>query len=225
MIAFRLNGQATTYDGDPAVSLLSYLRNDRHLTAAKDGCSGQAACGACLVELNGKACLACSTPMSKVTDGDVVTLEGLPETLRRTLGMAFVNRGAVQCGFCTPGFLMRAKVLLQTNPNPTREEVVKAVRPHLCRCTGYVKLVDAILDAATLLPEGTFPNPTTTRASDRAGPSMAATNGLSEPAPSSTTLTRPAWRTEPSSSASIPAPACLPSIRMKRRTCPASSAS
>ena len=96
MIAFRLNGQATTYDGDPAVSLLSYLRNDRHLTAAKDGCSGQAACGACLVELNGKACLACSTPMSKVTDGDVVTLEGLPETLRRTLGMAFVNRGAVQ---------------------------------------------------------------------------------------------------------------------------------
>ena len=159
MIAFRLNGQATTYDGDPAVSLLSYLRNDRHLTAAKDGCSGQAACGACLVELNGKACLACSTPMSKVTDGDVVTLEGLPETLRRTLGMAFVNRGAVQCGFCTPGFLMRAKVLLQTNPNPTREEVVKAVRPHLCRCTGYVKLVDAILDAATLLPEGNIPEP------------------------------------------------------------------
>ena len=159
MIAFRLNGQATTYDGDPAVSLLSYLRNDRHLTAAKDGCSGQAACGACLVELDGKACLACSTPMSKVTDGDVVTLEGLPETLRRTLGMAFVNRGAVQCGFCTPGFLMRAKVLLQTNPNPTREEVVKAVRPHLCRCTGYVKLVDAILDAATLLPEGNIPEP------------------------------------------------------------------
>ena len=159
MIAFRLNGQATTYDGDPAASLLSYLRNDRRLTAAKDGCSGQAACGACLVELNGKACLACSTPMSRVTDGDIVTLEGLPETFRRTLGMAFVNRGAVQCGFCTPGFLMRAKVLLQTNPNPTREEVVKAVRPHLCRCTGYVKLVDAILDAARLLREGNMPEP------------------------------------------------------------------
>ena len=224
MIAFRLNGQATTYDGDPAVSLLSYLRNDRHLTAAKDGCSGQAACGACLVELNGKACLACSTPMSKVTDGDVVTLEGLPETLRRTLGMAFVNRGAVQCGFCTPGFLMRAKVLLQTNPNPTREEVVKAVRPHLCRCTGYVKLVDAILDAATLLPEGNIPEPDD---NPRLGSGWPKYGGYerSEPAPSSTTLTRPAWRTEPSSSASIPAPACLPSIRMKRRTCPASSAS
>ena len=223
MIAFRLNGQATTYDGDPAVSLLSYLRNDRHLTAAKDGCSGQAACGACLVELDGKACLACSTPMSKVTDGDVVTLEGLPETLRRTLGMAFVNRGAVQCGFCTPGFLMRAKVLLQTNPNPTREEVVKAVRPHLCRCTGYVKLVDAILDAATLLPEGNIPEPDD---NPRLGSGWPKYGGYErEPAPSSTTSTRPAWRTEPSSSASIPAPACLPSIRMKRRTCPASSAS
>ena len=66
MIAFRLNGQTTVYDGDPAVSLLSHLRNDRHLTEAKDGCSAQAACGACLVELNGKACLACSTPMNKV---------------------------------------------------------------------------------------------------------------------------------------------------------------
>ena len=65
--------------------------------------------------------------------------------------MAFVNRGAVQCGFCTPGFLMRAKVLLQTNPNPTREEVVKAVRPHLCRCTGYYKIEEAVREAARRL--------------------------------------------------------------------------
>lgn len=157
MIAFRLNGQTATYDGDPAASLLSFLRNERGLTAAKDGCSGQAACGACLVEVNGLARLACSTPLSKADGGEVVTLEGVPEPLRRTLGMAFVNRGAVQCGFCTPGFLMRAKVLLQNNPDPTREEVIKAVRPHLCRCTGYVKLVDAILDAARLLREGNMP--------------------------------------------------------------------
>ena len=157
MIAFRLNGQSVDYSGDPAASLLSFLRRERRLTAAKDGCSGQAACGACLVEVNGRACLACSTPMSKVNGGEVVTLEGLPEPLRRTLGMAFVNRGAVQCGFCTPSFLMRAKVLLQGNRNPSREEVVKAVRPHLCRCTGYVKIVDAILDAAALLREGKAP--------------------------------------------------------------------
>ena len=157
MIRFRLNGQTTDYTGDPSASLLSFLRGERNLTAAKDGCSGQAACGACLVELNGKACLACSTPMHKLENGDVITLEGLPAPLKQTLGMAFVNRGAVQCGFCTPGFLMRAKVLLQSNPNPTREDVVKAVRPHLCRCTGYVRLVDAILDAADMLRNGNIP--------------------------------------------------------------------
>ena len=144
MIAFRLNGQATTYDGDPAVSLLSYLRNDRHLTAAKDGCSGQAACGACLVELNGKACLACSTPMSKVTDGDVVTLEGLPETLRRTLGMAFVDRGAVQCGFCTPGLIMSAVEIVGTGKRYNREELRKLISGHLCRCTGYENILNAM---------------------------------------------------------------------------------
>ena len=144
MIAFRLNGQATTYDGDPAASLLSYLRNDRHLTAAKDGCSGQAACGACLVELNGKACLACSTPMSKVTDGDIVTLEGLPETFRRTLGMAFVNRGAVQCGFCTPGLIMSAVEIVGTGKKYNREELKKLISGHLCRCTGYENILNAM---------------------------------------------------------------------------------
>lgn len=161
MIQFTLNSQSVCYDGETDVSLLSYLRNDRQLTAAKDGCSGQAACGACLVEVDGKACLACSTPMSKVEGKVVITLEGMPEQLKKTLGMAFVNRGAVQCGFCTPGFLMRAKVLLASNPDPTREEVVKAVRPHLCRCTGYVKLVDAILDAARYLREQKMPEPDT----------------------------------------------------------------
>ena len=149
-----LNGQPVTYHGDPDRSLLSWLRGEQELRAAKDGCSGQAACGACLVEVNGKACLACSTPMRKVDGATILTLEGFPENLRQTLGQAFVRAGAVQCGFCTPGFLCRAKILLATNPDPSREEVTKAVRPHLCRCTGYVKLVDAILDAAKTLREG-----------------------------------------------------------------------
>lgn len=153
MVRLTLNGQSVEFNGNPDTSLLSWLRNDQHVTSAKDGCSGQAACGACLVEVNGKAVLSCSTPMRKVDGGNVVTLEGFPENLRRTLGRAFVSKGAVQCGFCTPGFLTRTKILLASNPCPTREEVVKAVRPHLCRCTGYVKIVDAILEAAKALQE------------------------------------------------------------------------
>ena len=151
MIQFTLNGEVTTFQGEGSVSLLSFLRQDKQLTAAKDGCSAQAACGACLVEVDGKGVLACVTPMSKVDGKSVTTLEGLPESLRQTLGEAFVKAGAVQCGFCTPGFLTRARLLLTSNPNPTRAEVVKAVRPHICRCTGYVKLVDAILLAAAEL--------------------------------------------------------------------------
>ena len=154
MISFSLNGQKTAFTGDPRMPLLTYLRQEKGITSAKDGCSGQAACGACLVEVGGKAALACSTPMRKIADKEVVTLEGFPESLLRTLGRAFVSKGAVQCGFCTPGFLTRTKILLEKNPNPTRQEVVNAIRLHLCRCTGYVKIVDAVLEAAAALGEG-----------------------------------------------------------------------
>ncbi|KAB1443131.1 selenium-dependent xanthine dehydrogenase [Pseudodesulfovibrio senegalensis] len=153
MIRLTLNGQPAEYHGDPETSLLSWLRNDMNVTSVKDGCSGQAACGACLVEVDGKAALSCSTPMRKLENAQVVTLDGFPEKLRRTLGRAFVAKGAVQCGFCTPGFLTRTKILLDSNPDPTREQVTKAVRPHLCRCTGYVKIVDAVLEAAAALRE------------------------------------------------------------------------
>ena len=120
MIEFLLNGRKVEYRGDEKLSLLDFLRNEAGITSAKDGCSGQGACGACLVELNGKPTLACVTLMKKVAGGKVVTLEGLPDELRRTLGNAFVEKGAVQCGFCTPGFLMRTKILLQDNPRPSR---------------------------------------------------------------------------------------------------------
>jgi len=153
MIELTLNGEGTQYTGDEDVSLLSWLRNDKNLTAAKDGCSGQAACGACLVEVDGKGVLACATPMKKVAGKNVVTLEGLPESLLQTLGKAFVGSGAVQCGFCTPGFLTRTKILLTKNNNPTRAEVLKALQFNLCRCTGYVKIVDAVIAAATALRE------------------------------------------------------------------------
>ncbi len=151
MITLTLNGAQAFFAGDGKTSLLSWLRNDRHLTAAKDGCSGQAACGACLVEVDGRPVLACATPMSRVAGREVVTLEGMPASLRQTLGQAFVASGAVQCGFCTPGFLTRTKTLLARNPDPSRQEVIEALRFHLCRCTGYVKIVDAVLAAARAL--------------------------------------------------------------------------
>jgi len=157
MITLTLNGQPASYDGDPSLPLLTWLREHQHIFSPKDGCSGQAACGACLVEIDGKAALACSTPMSRLQGVSVVTIEGFPEALRRTLGLAFAAKGAVQCGFCTPGILTRTKILLATNPDPAREDVVRALRFQLCRCTGYVKIVDAVLEAARALREGTPP--------------------------------------------------------------------
>ncbi len=148
MIIFYLNGELVEYEGDTELNLLTYLRLDKHLTSAKDGCSSQAACGACTVEIDGKAKLACTTKMSRLEGAQVLTMEGFPEYIKDTIVKAYVNKGAVQCGFCTPGFIARTKVLLQTNPEPTLEDVQKALRQHICRCTGYKKIEDAILYAA-----------------------------------------------------------------------------
>ena len=153
MISFSLNGQVTEFAGDVKTSLLIFLREERGITSVKDGCSGQAACGACLIELDGKPALACSTRMKRVAGKKVVTIEGFPENVRRTLGRAFVAKAAVQCGYCTPGIVSRAKILLENNPDPTREAVVEALKANICRCTGYVKIVDGILLAAKALRE------------------------------------------------------------------------
>ena len=147
MISFTLNGEIQQYDGNPDKSLLEYLRLGKHLTSVKDGCSEQAACGACTVEIDGKAVLSCVTKMGKLQDKEVLTPEGFPAYILDTIAKAFVNKGAVQCGFCTPGFISRTKVLLQNNPNPTVKEVQKAIKSHLCRCTGYKKIEDAIVHA------------------------------------------------------------------------------
>ena len=111
MINFILNKENINYNGNPELTLLKYLRNELEITSVKDGCSGQAACGACMVEINGEAKLSCITPMSKLQGTEVTTMEGVPEPIKQVLGKAFVEKGAVQCGFCTPGFLMRTKVL------------------------------------------------------------------------------------------------------------------
>jgi len=151
MIKFIINGKEISYSGDPGQSLLNYLRNHQKITSVKDGCSGQAACGACMVEIDGKARLSCTTKMKSLAGKTVITTEGIPDPVRDIIAKAFIEKGAVQCGFCTPGLIMRTKVLYTENPNPSRQEIVKAIKNNLCRCTGYIKIVDAIIEATERL--------------------------------------------------------------------------
>jgi len=129
-------------------TLAEVLRYDLGLTGTKEGCS-DGNCGACTVLLNGKPILSCLTLAMKANGKEVQTVEGLVEDDKlHPLQQSFVNKFAVQCGYCTPGMLMMAKGLLDENPNPTEEEVRTAIKGNLCRCTGYVAIVEAILDAA-----------------------------------------------------------------------------
>ena len=153
MVQFELNGKTEMFGGNPDTTLLTYLRLEKNITSVKDGCSCQGACGACMVEINGEAKLSCLTSLKKLENAKVNTLEGLPEDVRDVMAKAFVEKGAVQCGFCTPGFLMRTNVLLQKNPTPTRDEIKQALTLNLCRCTGYVKIIDAIHETAQRLQQ------------------------------------------------------------------------
>jgi len=144
MISYTLNGLKREYSGDLEESLLDHLRLEHKITSAKDGCSGQGVCGACTVEINGKPKLACRTKLKDLEGSEIITTEGLPEKFRNVIGKNFAEKGAVQCGFCSPGMIMRAKGLYNINKTPSRPEIVKAITPNICRCTGYVKIVDAI---------------------------------------------------------------------------------
>lgn len=144
MITFFLNDRKVEYSGDEEVKLLSYLRTKEGIVSVKDGCSGQASCGACMVEIDGKARLSCTQKMKFLQDARVITMEGIPEKVRDIIAKAYVEKGAVQCGFCTPGLIIRTKILFQENKKPSREQIKKAINNNMCRCTGYVKIIDAI---------------------------------------------------------------------------------
>ena len=149
LIRFKVNGSPVEFSGKPDDRLIDFLRNRLRFTGTKEGC-GEGVCGACTVLLDGKPVRACTLPMEEVESGEVETIEGIgtpasPHPLQR----AFVEKGAVQCGFCTPGMIMGAKALLDKNPRPTREDIIAGLFPYLCRCTGYKKIVEAVLLAAT----------------------------------------------------------------------------
>jgi len=134
---------------DGAKSLMSFLRDDLRLTSVKDGCS-EGACGSCMVLVDGKLTRACLPKISSLSDKKVLTVEGLTEREQEVFSYAFTASGAVQCGFCIPGMVMSAKALINLNSSPLRSDVKKAIHGNICRCTGYVKIEDAILLAAEL---------------------------------------------------------------------------
>ncbi len=134
----------------PNKTLLDVLREDLELTGTKEGC-GEGACGSCTVLCNGLPIRSCLTLAAEVQGAKILTIEGLAteeEGLDR-LQQAFIDHGAVQCGFCTNGMLMSAKALLNHNPSPSEAEVRKGISGNICRCTGYQKMVEAILDVST----------------------------------------------------------------------------
>jgi len=152
-IAFRVNGQPVELEIHPWETALSVIRDRLNLTGAKEGC-GIGECGACTVLVDGKAVNSCLMPAPKLDGREVETVEGLcRQDSLHPIQEAFLVRGAVQCGFCTPGMVMAAKALLDTNPQPSRTEIVEALSGNLCRCTGYVQIISAVEQAAGLRPQ------------------------------------------------------------------------
>ncbi|MCD6128887.1 (2Fe-2S)-binding protein [Candidatus Bipolaricaulota bacterium] len=150
-IKFKLNGRKVELDVPPGRRLLDLLREDLGLTGTKEGC-GEGECGACAVIVDGKLRLSCLTTAIQVDGKEVLTVEGLARDGKlHPIQEALVETAGLQCGFCTPGFVMAAYALLLENPRPTREEVRAWLSGNLCRCTGYEKIVDAVLLAAEWL--------------------------------------------------------------------------
>ena len=153
-VSLNINGQVENLEIAPNRTLLEVIRDDLQLTGTKCGCE-DGTCGACTVILDGKPVRSCLVLAAEAEGKEILTIEGLSsgEELH-PLQEAFVNYGAIQCGFCTPGMILTAKALLDTNLNPNEEEIRKAISGNLCRCTGYTKIVEAIAAAAQRLKGG-----------------------------------------------------------------------
>lgn len=147
-IQFIVNGRPITLDTDDDRALLWVLRTDLELTGAKYGC-GEGMCGACTVNVGGKAVRSCLTPLKNVAGKEVLTIEGLDHDGKlHPLQQAFIGHGALQCGYCTSGMLMDAYAFLQGHPNPSRDAIVAHMERNLCRCGAHQRIIDAIESAS-----------------------------------------------------------------------------
>jgi carbon-monoxide dehydrogenase small subunit len=148
-LMLNVNGEEHDIYIFPNRTLLEVLRDELELTGTKESC-GEGVCGSCTVLYNGFPIRSCLTLAAEVQGAEITTVEGLrtDDGQLDLLQQSFIDHGAVQCGFCTPGMLMSAKAFLNRNPNPTEEDVRKGISGNICRCTGYTKIVDAILDVA-----------------------------------------------------------------------------
>ena len=151
LISLHVNGVSYELDVPPQRLLLDFLRDDLSLTGARRGCE-DSICGACTVLLNGQAVHSCSILAVRAAGQQILTIEGLAENGKiHPLQEAFIQHGAIQCGYCTPGMILAGKALLDENPHPMEQEVRSGLIGNLCRCTGYVKIVKAVLGAAERL--------------------------------------------------------------------------
>lgn len=148
IVPFTVNGRVHEVLIEPEATLIEVLRDRLDLTGTKYSC-GVGECGSCTVLLDGRPTLSCCTLAMSARDKSIVTIEGLANSAGlHPIQRAFIDRGAIQCGFCTPGMMLAAKALLDANPSPSRELVKEGLAGNLCRCTGYVKIVEAVLHAA-----------------------------------------------------------------------------
>jgi len=153
-ISFTLNGSEVRVTVDGHHRLIDILRGPLGQTGTNEGC-GEGECGACTVIIDGRAVNSCLYPALEVEGKSVITIEGLqgPKNRLSVIQQAFVDHGAIQCGFCTPGMIMSAKALLDSNPDPSDEDIRDALLGNLCRCTGYVQIVEAVKKAASQLKD------------------------------------------------------------------------
>ncbi len=153
-VNFTLNGQVISVTYESGMHFLEVLREQCDILSPKNGCAPEGACGCCAILVDGQPVLACLRKPEHMEGRDVVTLEGMPEEMRRVLGEAFVHEGGIQCGFCIPGILVRSSSLLRNDRTGDREVVAKALDSHLCRCTGYARIIDAVQTAGEMWNDG-----------------------------------------------------------------------